>query len=142
MVAKHGEGAVDLFGENGSGEFVGKGHLGEREELVGAGALVGGEAVVAADEEDQVAANLLVTGEDLGETGGIEGLAGGVEEDFAGRGVLGPEVKTIGLNLPHFAGRKASGALDELSGEAIEHRVARLADEIEKYFHHYNCNLQ
>ena len=42
MVAEHGERAVDLLGENGAGEFVGKGHGGEGEELVGAGALVGG----------------------------------------------------------------------------------------------------
>ena len=142
MTAEHGESAVDLLGENGAREFVGKGHGGEGEELIGAGALVGGEAVVAADEEDEVAAHLLVTGKDLGERGGIEGLAGGIEEDLAGCGVFGPEVKTIGLNLPHLAGREASGALHKLGGEAIEHRVARLADEIEKYFHHPNCNLQ
>ena len=42
VVAEHGESAVNLFGENGAGEFVGKCHGGEREELVGAGALVSG----------------------------------------------------------------------------------------------------
>ena len=97
---------------------------------------------MAADEEDEVAADLFVAGEDLGELDGIERLTRGIEEDLTGRGVLGPEVKTVGLNLPHLARRKASGALHELGGEAIEHRVARLAHEIEKYFHHPNCNLQ
>ena len=88
-----------------------------------------------AHQKDQVAADLFVTGEDLGKFDGIECLPGGIEEDLAGRGMFGPEVKTVRLNLPHFARREAGGALHKLGGETIEHRIPRLADEIEEYFH-------
>lgn len=138
MAAEHGEGAVDLLRENGAGEFVGEGHGGERQELIGAGALAGREAVVTADEEDEVAAELFVGGKDLRELLRIEGFAGRIEENFAGGGMFGPEIEASGVDFAHFAGGEARGALDELGGEGVQHRVARLADKIDENFHFPN----
>lgn len=135
MIAQHRKSPVDLLGEDGAGEFVGEGHGGEREELVGAGALVVGEAVVGADQKYQVAAELLVLGENLGELGRVQRFASGVEEDFAGGGVFGEEVEAGGVDFAHFAGGEAGGAFDEFGGEGVQAGIARFADEVKKDFH-------
>ena len=50
-----GAGAVDLFGEDQADHLVGEGHLGEGQLFVGSGIDGWGEAVGAADDEDEAA---------------------------------------------------------------------------------------
>ena len=52
VAGEDGEGAVDLFGEDGAGELVGEGDGAEGEDEGGAGAGGGGPAVGGADGED------------------------------------------------------------------------------------------
>ncbi len=137
MIAQHGERAVDLLGKDGAGEFVGEGEGRQRQKLVGSGALVGGEAVVGADEEDEVLPVLFLMGEDLGKLSGIELFASRVQEDFAGGGVFGEQVKAGGVDFAHRTGGEAGSAFDEFGGKGVQQGVARLADEIEKDFHLY-----
>ena len=110
---------------------MGKSEGGKREQEVGAGGPTGGKAVVATDHEDQVAALHFGLGEEGGEGGGTDGLAGGVEKDLAGGGVFDAGVGTLGANFAHFDGGEAGGASGVILGEGVGVSVLRLADEVE-----------
>ncbi len=79
--------AIELFGQDEAGEFVGHGDGAKRECEMSAGFGGGGPAAVRADGEDEVLVALIAT---LGKPGGEvfrgELAAAGIEEDEEGRG--------------------------------------------------------
>lgn len=135
MASQRREGPVDLFGEQGSGEFVREGQRGKREKQVRPGAPFGGESVVTAEEEDEVAGIEFGLADEFREAGGIDEFAGGVEEDFAGGGMAGEEVEARGSDFAHLAIHVAAGALEKLLGDGVGVGVAGASDEIEPEFH-------
>lgn len=119
MAAQSGQGAIDLLGQHGAGEFMGEGHGGEREQQVGAGAPFGRKAVVAAEEEDEVAAVGFAFFDQLDEAGAVVGFAGGVEENLVRGGVAGEEIIAAGVDFTHGDARPALGAFEKLGGDGV-----------------------
>ena len=90
MPGQNGAGAVELFGEDDAGEFMGEGDGAEGEEEVGAGAGGGGPAISGADGEEELLDAAVAEGAEVGcEISGGELLAGGVEQDDVERGARG-----------------------------------------------------
>jgi hypothetical protein len=124
VAGEDGEGSVDLFGENGAGEFVGKGDGAEREDESGAGAGGGGPAVGGADgEDDGLSAGVAEAAEVGGEGFGGEGGATAVEEDEvgggAGSGAVEPgEEGGFGGLGERLAGEVAGGSGEVVGGES------------------------
>jgi hypothetical protein len=123
VAGEDGEGAVDLFGENGACEFVGQGDSAEGEYEAGAGAGGGSPAIVGADGEDErLGAGVAEAAEVGGEFFGGELLAATVEEDQDGGGAGGLAVEpgeecgfgVMGLEL---AGEIAGGSGEVVGGE-------------------------
>ncbi len=95
----------------------------------------GGQAVVAADQKDQVAALHFGIGDEFGEGGGIERLARRVEKILRAVGCLRPEIGAIGPDFAHFAGAVAGGAAQKILGDGVGVRVFRFADEVKEDLH-------
>ena len=85
--------------------------------------------------EHQVATLHFGFGDHPRETRGVHRLAGGVEEDLAGGGMLLPKVYPVGTNLAHLTGRITRGASHEIRRDGVGMRVLRLADEVEVDLH-------
>ena len=123
VAGEDGEGAVDLLGEDGAGEFMGQSDVAEREDEAGAGACSGGPAVGGTDGEDKgLCARVAEAAEVGGEFFGGELLAATVEEDEDGGGAGGLAVEpgeecgfgVMGLEL---AGEIAGGSGEVVGGE-------------------------
>ena len=125
VVGEDGEGAVDLLGGDGAGEFVGEGHAAERDGAVGAGEGGGGPAVGGADgEEDALGAVVAKPGDERGELFGGEGVAAGVEEEdlrggAAGLAVGRGEEGGFGVEDGGGSGAKAGSTGYVVAGEGV-----------------------
>src|ERR1700728_3311462 len=87
MASEDGEGAIDLFGEDDTGQVVSHGHGAEREELRGTLPGFIGPAVGGTDgEDDELPALVALAAEPLGEFCGGHLFAPFVEEDDERRG--------------------------------------------------------
>jgi hypothetical protein len=85
VIREDGEGAVDLFGENGAGELMGKRDLAEGENKGCAGSRGHGPSVGGADGEDEgLRAGVAEAADVLGEGFARELLAARVEQDEDG----------------------------------------------------------
>lgn len=69
MPSQHCKRPVDLFRQDGAGEFMRHRHRRKRNQQIGAFAPRRGKAVMAADEEDQIVAQHFGFGEEIGEGG-------------------------------------------------------------------------
>jgi len=126
VAGEDGEGAVDLFGEDGAGEFVGQGDGAEGEDKAGAGAGGGGPSVRGADgEDDGLGAGVAEAAEVSGEFFGGELLAAAVEEDedasgaggLASRPIEGGEERGLGGVGLGLTGEVARGSREIAGGE-------------------------
>ena len=137
MVPEDGKRAVDLFGEDGAGELVGQGEGGEGEEQVGVFAPGWWKAVVAADDEDHVVAQHFGAGEKGRKRRGIEGAAGGIEENLFGGGVAGPEInlRFVRADFGHMGRGEAGDALDVIGRQRVGVRVFGAADVVKEDLH-------
>lgn len=61
----------------------------------------------------------------------VHGTPGRIQKYFERRGVAAP-IETARIDLPHFAGYPASGALQKLLGDRVGMLVSRFADEIKE----------
>ncbi len=87
-----------------------------------------------AEQEDEILRVPFSLLDELNEGGRIERAAGGIEEDFAGRGVASEEIKAGGRNFAHLAGCVAGGALDEFGCDGVGVGIARFTNEVEENF--------
>lgn len=123
VTGEDGEGAVDLFGEDGAGEFVGQGDEAEREDKAGVAAGGVGPSVVGPDGEDyRLRAGVAETAEVSGEVLGGELLAAAVEEDEDRGGAGGLAVEPgeeggLGVVGLGFTGYITGGASEVVRGE-------------------------
>ena len=90
---------------------------------------------MAAHHEDQVAAFHFGLSDQRGESRGIHGFAGGIEEHLAGGGVPRPQVRALRADFAHLDGAVPAAPLQELPGDSVGPGVLRLADEIEENLH-------
>jgi serine phosphatase RsbU (regulator of sigma subunit) len=142
MAAQSGEGAVDLFSQHGAGKFVGKGHGREGEQEIRAGAPFGGKAIMAAEKEDEVAAEGFAFLDHLNEPGAVVEFASGVEENLVRGGVAGEEIVAAGVDFTHGDGGPALGAFEKLGGYGIRVFVAGFTDkeQFNPHSRYYKCS--
>ena len=94
MAGEDGEGAVDLLGQDGTGEFMGQGDVAEGEDKAGACACGGGPAVGGTDgEDDGLRAGVAEAAEVGGEVVGGELLATAVEKNEDGSGTAADRLR-------------------------------------------------
>src|ERR1019366_6258556 len=135
VAAQGREDAVNLFGQHGARQFVRERHGGHRHPLVRPRRPSGGQSVVSADQEHQVATLHFSFRDQPCDPRGIHRLAGRVEEDLAGGGMLLPQVCPVGTNLAHLTGRITRGAPHKIRRDGVGVGVLRLADEVEVDLH-------
>ena len=128
MPAQSCEGAVDLFGQHGSGKFMRKSHRREGQKKVGARLPKGWQAIVAADQKDHIPAQSFAFGKELNEAGGIPGFARRVEKHLVRRRMAGEYVVAIRVNLAHGNTGPAASSLEEFFGDGIGMFVPGFAD--------------
>ena len=125
VAGEDGECAVELLGEDGSGEFVGQGDRAEGEQEIGAGAGRGGPSVGGADgEDDGLGAGVAEAAEVGGEVLGGELLAGTVEQDkdrggAGGLAIEPTEERGLGVVGLGGAGDVAGDAGEVIGGEGL-----------------------
>jgi len=134
MSAQRCERAVNLLGQNGSGEFVRHRQGGERQQEVGAVAPRLRQAVMPSNDEDQIAARHFGFGEQICEGGGVDRASRGIEQYFLRTRMFGAEVG-IGFDFGHACGRVAVCALNVVRGERVGVKVFGFADVIEEKLH-------
>src|SRR5581483_8508012 len=135
MASQGCEGAVKLLGEDNTGQLVRQGQRREGEETVGASGPAGGQAVVAAHDEDQIASLSLGSGDPGSEGGGVHGLARRIEQDLARGGVLGPGIGALGPDLAHLREAVPADTFDEIGGHSVRMKVLRPANKVKVEFH-------
>ena len=123
MASEDGEGAVDLLGEDGAGEFVGQGDIAEGEYEASAGTGGGGPAVCGTDGEDDGLGSGVAEATEMGcEFFGGELLAAAIEEDEDGNGAGGLAVDPgeeggFGVVVEGLAGEVARGSGEIAGGQ-------------------------
>lgn len=135
MAPQGRERAIDLFRQHGAGEFVRHSERGKRNKQVRAAAPSFGQPVVAADNEDEIARFPLGGGDQGAKCGRIEGLAGGIAEDFTGRRMTLPEIEALGPDLTHFNPCIAPRSGDEIGRQRVGVRILGAADKVKVDFH-------
>jgi hypothetical protein len=129
MAPQNSPAPINLFGQHNARQFVGESHRREREQQIGSLAPARWMAVGAANQENQVAALLLMAPQQFRERTGIERLTGWIEQYFRGRGVPDPGIVATGLDFAHLAGRVPVAALDVFRRQGVGVRIARFAGE-------------
>ena len=123
VTGEDGEGAVDLFGEDGAGHFMRQGDVAERQDEAGACACGWGPAVGGTDGEDEgLCAGVAKAAEVGGDVIGGKLLSAAVEEDEYGSGAGGLAVEPgeeVGLGRVGlgFAGEVSGGTGEVVGGE-------------------------
>src|SRR5580658_1444797 len=139
MAGQDGEGAVDLFGEDYAGEFVGHGQRRKRDALVGQGAEFDGETFGVAAEEDDFAGGMVAeAAEPARELLRAELIAGGVEQDEGGAGLHFQFAQSGGGGFADFGDGDfgvAADAFDVVVDESAELFAAGFSEHYEADFH-------
>lgn len=109
-------------------------HRRKRKQQIRTGLPIRRKSIMAANEKNKILSVVFGLTNDLYESSGIHHAAYRVEEDLAGAGMPGEEVKASRDNLAHVAACVPAAPLNEFRGYGIRMRIARFADVIEKEF--------
>ena len=132
LTFEDGAGSVELFGEDEAHHLVGEGHQGEGHHLLGAVVDGFGEAVGAADDEDEASAALLLLTQPCGEVEAPALDAVLVEEDNGVAGLYQGENElalfVLLLVLGEVAGVAELGDDMDVEGHIVVDTVAVVVD--------------